>query len=108
MISQKVIWKLVKHRKYASSIKTLSMNIFNNGRVTPFPRVCVFNTTIFLNRSLINEHMKHIETGPSTSASFVTLSKCSFQLSGKISNWPFRFQKQARGDQPMNITQDMA
>ena len=68
-------WKQLKHRKYAYSSKTLLMNTMNNGRVNPSPAVCIrsFNR-IPQSKSMHIMPRRHIETDPSTSSYFVTLS----------------------------------
>ena len=68
-------WKQIKHMKYAYSRKTLLMNTQNNGRDNPSQAVCIksFNR---ITQSKIMHIMPrgHIETDPSTSSYFVTLS----------------------------------
>ena len=65
----------MKHRKYAYSSKTLLMNTLNNCRVNPSLAVCIrsFNY-IPHSKSMRIMPRGHIETDPSTSSYFVTLS----------------------------------
>ena len=65
----------MKDRKYAYSNKTLLMNTLINCRVTPSPAVCIrsFNR-IPQSKPMHIMTRGHIETDPSTSRYFVTLS----------------------------------
>ena len=68
-------WKQIKHMKYAYSSKNLLINTLNNGNVTPSPAVCIksFNR-IPQSKTMHIMPRGHIETDPSTSSYFVTLS----------------------------------
>ena len=68
-------WKQIKHMKYAYSSKTLLVNTLNNGRVNPLPAVCIksFNR-IPQSKTMHIMPRRHIETDPTTSSYFVTLS----------------------------------
>ena len=65
----------IKQMKYAYSSKTQLMNTLNNGRVNPSQAVCIksFNR-IPPSKTMHIMPRGHIETGPSTSSYFVTLS----------------------------------
>ena len=97
-------WKQIKHRKYSYSSKALLMNTLNSGIVNPLPS-SMFRSykRIPQSKSYKREmHIMlrgHIETDPFTSSYFVTFSleypKTLCLICILVSNWPFRFQKQA-------------
>ena len=89
--------KKIPHRKYAFSSKTLLINTLNSGRVNPLPSSMYRSyNRIPQSKSMHIILRGHIETDPSTSSYFVTLSlEYPKALCLIWTNWPFRFQMQA-------------
>ena len=68
-------WKQIKHRKCEYSSKTLLMNTLNSGRVNHLPSNMYRSySRISQSESMYIMPRGHIETDPSTSRYFVTLS----------------------------------